>query len=98
MPYSATSLAILRSMRDGVKFLLRGDRTHGCQVRYHPISKLREDRTAQILLPLEKAGMIEFASEPLKARRYYAVKITNKGTKFLEESALTCSRYSHRML
>ncbi len=80
MPYSATSLAILRSMRDESKFLLRGDRSHGC----NPVTKQREDRSARSLIPLERAGLIEFVSEPLDPRRYYSVKMTRKGIEFLE--------------
>ncbi len=86
MPYSATSLAILRAMRDKSKFLLRGDRSHGCQVRYNPVTKQREDRTALSLIPLERAGLIAFESEPLNPKRYYGVKITHEGMAFLEQT------------
>ncbi|WP_128602817.1 hypothetical protein [Pantoea wallisii] len=86
MPYSATSLAILRSMRDGARFLLRGDKSHGCQVRYNPDTKLREDRTALSLIPLERGGLIEFEREPVNPKRYYSVKMTKKGMAFLYES------------
>ena len=84
MPYSATSLAILRSVRDKKKFLLRGDRSHGCEVRYNPATKQREDRTALSLIPLERAGLIKFESEPLNPNRYYSVRITKKGMELLE--------------
>jgi len=86
MPYSATSLSILRSMRDGSKYLIRGDRSHGCKIRYNLVTKQREDRTALSLIPLERAGLIEFSSEPLTPKRYYRVKITSKGQKFLDEN------------
>lgn len=86
MPYSATSQAILRAMRDGSKFLLRGDRTHGCKVRYNPVSKQREDRTALGLIPLERAGLIEFEAEPFDPNRYYSVQISKKGMMFLDEN------------
>lgn len=85
MPYSATSLTILRAMRDGNKFLLRGDRSHACQVRYNPVTKQREDRTTLSLIPLERAGLIKFESEPLNPNRYYSVKITKKGMELMEE-------------
>lgn len=86
MPYSATSLAILRSMRDKHKFLLRGDRSHGCEIRYNLITKQREDRSALSLIPLERAGLIEFVSEPLDPKRYYIGRMTKKGIEFLEEN------------
>jgi len=86
MPYSATSLAILRSMRDGHRYLLRGDKCHGCQVRYSPATKQREDRSALSLIPLERAGLIEFESEPLNPKRYYSVKLTKKGRDYLDEN------------
>ena len=86
MPYSATSLAILRSMRDEHKFMLRGDRSHGCQIRYSPVTKQRQDRSALSLIPLERAGLIEFVSEPLDPKRYYSVKLTKKGIGFLENN------------
>jgi len=68
MPYSAASLAILRSMREEHKFLLRGDRSHGCQIRYNPLTKQRQDRSALSLIPLERAGLIEFVSDPESPR------------------------------
>lgn len=86
MPYSATSLKVLRAMRDGNKFLLRGDRSHACQVRYNPVTKKREDRTALSVIPLERAGLIEFEFEPLTPGRYYSVKITKKGIDWLDEN------------
>lgn len=86
MPYSASSLAILRTMRDKNSYLLRGDRSHGCQVRYNAVTKKREDRTALSLIPLERAGLIEFATEPLDPIRYYSVRMTQKGQDFLEEN------------
>jgi len=73
-------------MRGKHKFLLRGDRSHGCQVRYDPVSKQRADRTALSLIPLERAGLIEFDTEPLDPNRYYSVKLTNKGIALLERS------------
>lgn len=92
MPYSATSQAILRAMNDGRKFLLRGDRSHGCQIRYNPTTKQREDRTALSLIPLERAGLIEFESEPLNPNRYYSVKITKKGLEHLAENDATAQK------
>lgn len=86
MPYSATSLSVLRSLRDGGKFLLRGDRSHGCQIRYNAITKQREDRSALSLIPLERAGLIEFVSDPIDPVRYYGVKITIMGYAFLNEN------------
>ncbi|MGJ0191637.1 hypothetical protein ACR6A7_04745 [Pantoea sp. RRHST58] len=86
MPYSAKSLAILRAMRGGDKFLLRGDRSHGCQIRYHPVTKQREDRTALSLIPLEKAGFVNFDATSINPARYYSVTITEKGMQFLEEN------------
>ena len=86
MPYSATSLAILRSMRDKHKFLLRGDRSHGCEIRYNLVTKQREDRSALSLIPLERAGLIEFVSVPLDPKRYYIARMTKKGIEFLKEN------------
>jgi len=86
MPYSSTSLAILRLMRDKHKFLLRGDRSHGCEIRYNLVTKHREDRSALSLIPLQRAGLIEFVSEPLDPKRYYIVRMTKKGIEFLEEN------------
>ncbi|MRT24997.1 hypothetical protein GJV14_13705 [Enterobacteriaceae bacterium RIT697] len=86
MPFSATSLAILLAMRDGDKFLLRGDRSHGCQIKYNPVTKQRDDRTALSLIPLERAGLIAFESEPVTSGRYYSVKMTTKGMAWLDEN------------
>lgn len=86
MPFSVTSLAILRSMREGGRYLLRGDKTHGCQVMYNPVTKQREDRTALSLIPLERAGLIEFECDPINPKRYYSVKMTSKGMAFLDEN------------
>jgi len=71
-------------MREGSRFLLRGDKSHGCQIRYNLVTKKREDRTALSLIPLERAGLIEFEAEPLNPKRYYSVKMTEKGIKFLD--------------
>lgn len=84
MPYSEASLSILRAMRDGSRFLLRGDRSHACQVRYHPVSGQRQDRTALSVIPLERAGLVKFESEPLTPGRYYSVKMTEKGIEWLD--------------
>ena len=86
MPYSAASLSILCSMRDKGKYLLRGDRSHGFQIRYNPSTKQREDRSALSLIPLERAGLIAFESEPLDPKRYYSVRMTEKGQDYLKES------------
>jgi hypothetical protein len=86
MPFSATSLAILLAMRDGTKFLLRGDRSHGCQIKYNPVTKQRDDRTALSLIPLERAGLIAFESEPVTPGRYYSVKMTEMGLEWLNEN------------
>ena len=86
MPYSATSLTILRAMRDGNRFLLRGDRSHACKVMYNPVTKQREDRTTLSIIPLERAGLIAFESEPLTPGRYYTVKMTKKGIEWLDEN------------
>lgn len=86
MPYSVTPLTVLRAMREGNRFLLRGDRSHACQVRYNPVTKQREDRTALSVIRLERAGLIAFDSEPLTPDRYYSVKMTKKGMVWLDEN------------
>lgn len=86
MPYSTTSLAIVRAMRDGSKFLLRGDKSHACQIRYNPVTNQRKDRTTLSVIPLERAGLIAFDSEPLSPRRYYSVEITKNGIEWLNEN------------
>lgn len=88
MPYSAASLTILRSMQEKAKYMLRGDKSHGFQIRYNSVTKKREDRTALSLIPLEREGLIKFESEPLDPLKYYNVVITVKGTKLLEENDL----------
>ena len=86
MPYSAASLSILCSVRDKGKFLLREDRSHGFQIRYHPATNKREDRSVLSLIPLERAGLIEFDSDPLDPKRYFSVRLTDKGLDYLNES------------
>lgn len=64
---------------------MRGDRSHECQVRYNSATGQREDRTALSLIPLERAGMIEYESQPVNPVRYYSVKISEKGIAFPDE-------------
>ncbi|EPF0317385.1 hypothetical protein ACSN7O_004822 [Enterobacter chuandaensis] len=85
IPPSAGLIALLRDIGASGRYLLRGDRTHGFQVRYHKKSMERNDKTLQGLPFLACSSWIEFACEPLDPFRYYRVRLTARARVFLWE-------------
>ncbi|EPF0317281.1 hypothetical protein ACSN7O_004687 [Enterobacter chuandaensis] len=83
IPPPAGVITLLRDIGAGGRYLLRGDRTHGFQVRYHKKSTERNDKTLRGLPFLVSSGWIEFACEPGDPFRYYRVRLTARARAFL---------------
>lgn len=83
MRLSKESLKALENLAKGTRFMLRGDMTHGFEIRYDPVNARRSDKTCRSLPKMKRAGWIEFATPPLNHHRYYNVKLTPAGTEIL---------------
>lgn len=75
----------LRRMLKGEKYLLRGDKAIGLEVR-------RDDKTCKLkqvncrsLAPLLREGLVEFAFMPTDITRYYEVRLTEAGERLVKE-------------
>lgn len=79
MPVSRAQLITLRRMRNGTRYMMRGDKAGGVEVRYVTGTMDRDDVNCRSLAPLMRSGLIRFRSKPTDMTRYYEVELTLQG-------------------
>lgn len=79
MPVSREQLFTLRRMRSGTRYMMRGDKAYGIEVRYDLQTRNRDDINCRSLAPLMRSGHIGFSQKPTDMTRYYEVQLTPQG-------------------
>ncbi|MBM0748974.1 hypothetical protein JJB79_16405 [Pantoea eucrina] len=79
MPVSRAQLFTLRRMRNGTRYMMRGDKGYGIEVRYDVATGNRDDVSCRSLAPLMRSGLIRFKTKPTDMTRYYEVELTPQG-------------------
>ncbi|MFT4273906.1 MAG: hypothetical protein QM578_23125 [Pantoea sp.] len=75
----------LQRMLKGAKYLLRGDKAIGLEVRRDDKTRKLKEVNCRSLAPLLRDGLVEFAYLPTDITRYYEVRLTEAGERLVRE-------------
>ncbi len=85
MIISQEKMIVLHRMQKGTKFLLRGDKAMGYEVRHDIRSHKHREVNCRSLAPLIRDGLVEFVFYPTDITRYYEVRLTEEGLRLVSE-------------
>lgn len=86
MGVSKDMLNTLYRLQNGMEYILRGDKGVGLEVRRDIKIRKRKEVNCRSLSPLMRDGLIDFVSLATDKTRYYRVRITEEGEKFLRDN------------
>lgn len=79
MIISQEKMIVLHRMQTGTRFLLRGDKAMGYEVRHDIKTRKLREVNCRSLAPLIRDGLVEFVFYPTDITRYYEVRLTEAG-------------------